>query len=365
MAMQSARGAGLATLDKNKIVLNNSAGTSPLTGQIYTTSTKIGDPTVDGLLSGAGGVAGMNLHCGRIIIGNPGFPMESAAAALVSTTAFTASFAMQHSGTYNVGYKVSAYSDTAVSNGVTDTLTLDNVVNIEPGNTVILQGTGTDSAKTNTMTVKGGGVDPVAKTVQFTAAIATNDYSHRINITSVAYLTSATTVTAGTKQVITASGTTGLSVGGLAALIDLTGNAATAGFLTANVPDVVVIEGISSTSVTLTPNSAHTGTYAIVPFTATTSATAVTYLGMPQTITLTSGTNFATGLSAVYVWGGTGIGATFSIWDSKTAAAATNDHLIFSRAVSPLDDPYTLDVPSINGLWVSVGPGQIATVTFS
>ena len=366
MSRKSMRGAGLATLDLFKIVLNNSASLSPLTGQIRVPSgVVIGNAPIDGTLVPAGGIDGQALHVGRVILGNSGFPLEhNVAAGLVNTTAFTGSFAMTHSGTYNVGYKVSAYSDTAVTVNVTDTLTLDNVTNIVAGDTVILKGTGADSAKTNTMTVSV--VDTTAKTVQFTAAVGTNSYSNRINITSVAYLTSATNITsAGTKQNITASATTGLAVGGLAALVDLTSNGAPNGFATGNTPDIVVIQGISGLVVTLTPNATHTGTYAIVPFTATTSATAINYIGMPTTITLTSGTNFATGLSDVYVWGGTGTGAPISLWDSKTAAAATNSNLIFSRAASYSDNPYTLDYQSINGLWVSVGPGQIATITFS
>ena len=83
-----------------------------------------------------------------------------------------------------------------------------------------------------------------------------------------------------------------------------------------------------------------------------------------QLLSKTSGTNFATGLTNVYVWGPYGSGATFSIWDSINAAGATNATLLYNHLAAQTDQPIDIDCPIINGVWVSVGAGMIATFTF-
>lgn len=242
------------------------------------------------------------LHVGDYVQVSGGGTYETGlAATTVSGTSLTATFAQPHAGTYNIGYVVATTSSTAVTGGTTTAITVASAANIAAGDTLVLQGTGADSAKTNTMTVQS----VVSTTVTFTAAIPTNSYSATINVTNLAY-TSGTTTTVANKasQVITVASTTGMSVGGLVWLQGLTGNSSTAAF-TGTGQACVVQALVTNTSITISPTAAFTNAYAVVPYTATTSTTAVTAAGS-ATVTLASGTNFATGLSSLTVWGGTG-----------------------------------------------------------
>jgi len=257
------------------------------------------------------------IHVGDYLSVSGGTTAEVVAATTVASTAFTATFAATHSGTYNVGYYVATTSSTAVTGGTTTAIVVASANNIVAGDTVVLQGTGADSAKTNTMTVQS----VAGTTVTFTAAIATNSYSNTINVTNLAYTSATTTVTAGKKsQTITVASTTGVSNGGLVLLQDLASNTSTNGFT--GTPEVVTIESfVSNTSITVSPTNAHTNAFAVLPFTATTSTTAVASAGS-ATITLASGTNFATGLSTVYVWGGSSTGVTETV---QVTAVTSNE----------------------------------------
>lgn len=241
------------------------------------------------------------LHVGDTIYVSGGAPYETGlAATTVAGTSLTATFTQPHSGTYNVGYYVATTSATAVTGGTTTAIVVGSNANIVVGDTVVLQGTGADSAKTNTMTV----LTVAGTTITFTAAIS-NTYANTINVTNLAYTSGTTTTIANQpSQVISVASTANMSVGGLVALQGLTGNSATAAFTGA--PQVCVVQAlVANTSITVSPPAVFTNAYAVIPLTATTSSTAVAAAGA-ATVTLASGTNFATGLSSLYIWGGSG-----------------------------------------------------------
>ena len=235
-----------------------------------------------------------------------GAAYESAVTATtVATTTLTATFGAAHSGTTHVGYYVATTSATAVTAGATDTIVVADATNIVAGQSLILQGTGADSAKTNTMTV----LAPTGTSIQFTAAIGTNSYSNTINVTSVAYLPATTTTVASKpSQAIAMASTTGIAAGDLVHLHSLAGNAATAAF-SATTSEVVYVEAVTlNTSITISPTKVFTSTYAVVPFSKDTFATAVTSTSAATAVTLTTGSttdNIFTG-NVLYVWGGTG-----------------------------------------------------------
>jgi hypothetical protein len=226
-------------------------------------------------------------------------------ATTVATTSLTATFGATHSGTTHVGYYVATTSATAVTAGVTDTIVVADATNIVAGQTLILQGTGADSAKTNTMTV----LAPTGTSIQFTAAIGTNSYSNTINVTSVAYLPATTTTVANRpSQTVAMASTTGIAAGDLVYLRSLAGNSATAAFTTTTSEVVQVESVVANTSITISPTKVFTATYAVVPFSKDTFATAVTSTTAATTVTLTTGSttdNILTG-NVLYVWGGTG-----------------------------------------------------------
>jgi hypothetical protein len=248
------------------------------------------------------GLSGLyGLHVGDYLaISGGGSYEDSVIATTLATDDLTATFAQPHAGTYNVGFYIKTTSATAVTGGVTDTITLASAAGIVEGMSLVLQGTGADSAVTDTMTV-----DSVASNdVTFTAAIV-GDYTTTINVTNLAYVGSATSLVAGRpEQTLLVSDTTGMVAGGYVALQALVGNGATGAF-TGSAEVVQVLAVVASTSITVSPVAAKTGTYAVIPFTATTSSTEVTEAG-EATITLDDSTGFATDISGLYVWGGTG-----------------------------------------------------------
>jgi hypothetical protein len=366
------QGMTLASRTKWKIVIDNSNSMSAKTGQIIPPVNQLQqDALTDGTLDTTGGNAISttcpSMHIGQALLGKAGTPLESGIAPTVSSTAFTAAFAMPHgdgSASYNVGYSVAAWSDTAVTGTVTDTIVLNTApANLVAGQKLYITGTGTESGQSQEMTVSTWTAG--TKTVVFTAAI-TASYTHRINVCNdVVYVTSATDLVAGTKTAAAVSSTTGFTAGSLFLLQPLASNGATGAFDFTGTSEILMVESIvASTSITFTPKSSHTHYYALIPFTATTSSTKVAYAGYPVTITLTSGTNFATGLTNVYVWGPYGSGSTYSLWDATSAATASNANLIYNHLAAQTDPPESIDCSIITGLWVSVGGGQVLTLTF-
>lgn len=284
------------------------------------------------------------IHVGDTLAIAGGTTYESGVTATtVASTALTATFAQLHSGTSHIGYYVSTTSATTVTGDSTTAIVVASAANIVPGQTLILQGTGADSSKSDTNIVS----TVVGTTVTFTAAIATNSYSHPINVTSVAYL-SVTTTTIANKpsQVVLMTSTTGLATGDLVAVQNLVGNSATAAFT--GTPEVCFVQAVvTNTSITISPTAVHTNAYAIIPFTKTTFATAVTSTTAATTVTLTSGTNFITAQTGIYVWSGTQAGITETV---TVTALSTNGYNFTATFAQPHSGAYTItSTPSLVG----------------
>lgn len=283
-------------------------------------------------------------HVGDYVAVTGGTTFETITATTVASTSLTATFAQLHSGTTNVQYLVATTTDTDITHAVTVAVTVASATNIVAGQSLILRGTGADSAKTDTLVV----LSVVGTTVTFTTSTSANDYTATINITTVAQL-SATTTTVANKpsQVISMASTTGIASGDMVYLQDLTGNSATAAFT--GTPELVRVEAVvTNTSITVSPTAVHTNAYAVIPPTKTTFATTVSAAGA-ATVTLTSGTNFNTGQTGIMVFGGSSTGITD--YALVTAVSTYSATLTFQAAHYGSYTMSTSGQPQLNNLF--------------
>lgn len=254
-------------------------------------------------------------HVGdQITISGAGTYEYNALISAVTGSSVTATFAQAHSGTTNVGYLVATTSATAVTGGTTSAIVVASLTNIVAGQTLYLQGTGADAAKTNgPLTVSS--ITPATRTVTFSAAIPTNSYSNPIVVSSVAPTTSSTAVTANTTTSITVTSATGIAAGQQIGLIG-TGTDSPK-------TDTLTVLSVNGTTVTFVsaPTNSYSQTIVVCLMTATTTGSTVS--AGSQTITVASATNIFVGQSLT-LWGGTNAPAeTVTISAMTTAGALT------------------------------------------
>lgn len=243
------------------------------------------------------------IHVGDALSIAGGNTAEQVTATTVASTALTATFAQPHSGTTKIGFFIAT---TCSNPGATPTtLTPASMTGLTVGQVLKLQGCGADSAVSDTVTITVVGVS----TITITGGSGT--YSVTANLTSVAYLKATTTTIAGEpSQVIAMASTTGIATGDLVHLRALAANGTTGAFTGAG--EVVTVQAVvTNTSITVSPAAVYTSTYAVVPFTKTTFATAVT--SGATIVTLASGTGFNTGQTGLYVFGGSSVGTTETV----------------------------------------------------
>ena len=231
---------------------------------------------------------------------------ENGLSSAIVTTSLTATFTQPHAGTSRVGYYIATTSATAITKNSTTSITVADATNIVVGQTLKLHGTGTESALTDDCPVTSvSGTTIGINTVSFA-----NSYANTVNLSNATYLPASTSPSASLpSQVLSATGAVaaGITAGDLVLLQPLTGNAANGTFAAS--PEVAYVQAVATNSITVSPTLSTTlgAHWAVVPFTETTSVTAVTAAGA-ATITLTSATGFITAqtYTNMYVWGGTG-----------------------------------------------------------
>ena len=289
-----------SVLVPNQPILFTPANSTPSAG--YTSNTQIAAGNNKVIPSSMYGI-----HVGDTLSIAGGEPFENnLTATTVASTALTATFGQLHAGTTHIGY----YIATTCSNpGATpSTLTPASMAGLTVGQVLLLQGCGADSAVSDTVTVTVVG----SSTITITGGNGT--YSVTANLTSVAYLKATTTTQAARPgQVLAMASTTGIAAGDLVFVQGLAANGTTGAF-SGTAGEVVSVQAVTTnTNITVSPLNVHTSTYAVVPFTKTTFATAVTQTTTGTTVTLTSGTGFNTGQTGIYVWLGTQAGITESV----------------------------------------------------